>query len=122
MLLSGQSNALGSGGFFSQSQPAQQTQQTNNAFGQTLGSGPQGSTFGASAMQPPQQVQQMPVLAQSAAQLSSSLWQPGKETPRKSQPPPRSMTCSPSWRLTWRYRPEADSRPDKTRNGEVGPG
>ena len=46
------------------------------------GGGPQGGVLGNLMQQQPQQVQQMPVLAQSAAQLSSSLWQPGKETPR----------------------------------------
>ncbi|KAF4509831.1 hypothetical protein G6O67_001771 [Ophiocordyceps sinensis] len=83
MSLFGQPKSLGSGGLFSQSQPAQPTQPTqqmNNAFGQTLGGGQQA---GASVMQPPQLVHQMPVLAQSADQLSSSLWQPGKETPHQ---------------------------------------
>lgn len=85
MSLFGQSKGFGSGGLFAQSQPAQQsqpTQPTSNTFGQTLGGAQQGGGLGSSMMQQPQQVQQMPALAQSAAQLSSSLWQPGKETPR----------------------------------------
>ncbi|PHH84167.1 hypothetical protein CDD83_2367 [Cordyceps sp. RAO-2017] len=83
MSLFGQPKPFGSAGLFSQSQPPQQTQpmqQPSNSFGQTMAAGQQ---LGNSAMQPPQQVQQMPVLAQSAAQLSSSLWQPGKETPHQ---------------------------------------
>ncbi|KAJ6446881.1 nuclear pore protein NUP57 [Purpureocillium lavendulum] len=86
MSLFGQPKSFGSGGLFSQSQPAQQTQQsqpTGNTFGQTLGAGQQGPGLGNSMMQQSQQVQQMPALAQSAAQLSSSLWQPGKETPHQ---------------------------------------
>ncbi|POR30904.1 Nucleoporin nup44 [Tolypocladium paradoxum] len=86
MSLFGQSKGFGSGSLFAQSQPAQQTQptqQTNNPFGQTMGVGQQGSVLGSAMMQQPQQVQQMPALAQSAAQLSSSLWQPGKETPHQ---------------------------------------
>lgn len=89
MSLFGQPKGFSSGGMFAQSQPAQQaqpTQQTNNPFGQTMGGGQQGSVLGNSMMQQPQQVQQMPALAQSAAQLSSSLWQPGKETPRMFHP------------------------------------
>lgn len=68
-----------------QQQPAQQTpttQQTSNPFGQTLGGTQQRSGLGNSMASPPQQMQQMPTLSQSQAQLSSSLWQPGKETPR----------------------------------------
>ncbi|GJN69342.1 nuclear pore protein NUP57 [Purpureocillium lilacinum] len=86
MSLFGQSKGFGSGGLFAQSQPAQQsqpTQPTSNTFGQTLGGAQQGGGLGSSMMQQPQQVQQMPALAQSAAQLSSSLWQPGKETPHQ---------------------------------------
>lgn len=100
MSLFGKPRALGSGGFFSQSQPAQPTQPTQptgNAFGQTLGAGQQGAAPGAPAVQPSQQVQQMPVLAQSVAQLSSSLWQPGKETPRKCR---TVLVVVPGWRLT----------------------
>lgn len=86
MSLFGQPKSFGSGGLFSQSQPApqaQQMQQPSNVFGQTLGGGQQGSVLASSVMQPPQQVQPMPALAQSAAQLTSSLWQPGKETPHQ---------------------------------------
>jgi nuclear pore complex protein Nup54 len=84
MSLFGQAKPLGSGGLFGQSQIAQQTQpaqQTGSVFGQTMG-GQQASTMGNPMMGQQQQVQQMPTLAQSQAQLSSSLWQPGKETPR----------------------------------------
>lgn len=86
----GQSKPMGAGGLFGQSQTTQQaqpTQQTNSVFGQTLG-GQQGSSLGNSMMGQQQQVQQMPALAQSQAQLSSSLWQPGKETPRRISFPP----------------------------------
>ncbi|KAF1733132.1 hypothetical protein ACQRIT_003746 [Beauveria bassiana] len=64
-------------------QQTQQTQPTSNAFGQTLGGTPQRTGLGNSVMSPPQQTQQMPTLSQSQAQLSSSLWQPGKETPHQ---------------------------------------
>ncbi len=66
-------------------QPAQQTsttQQNSSPFGQTLGSTQQGTGLGNSVVSPNHQAQQMPALSQSQAQLSSSLWQPGKETPR----------------------------------------
>ncbi|KAJ3472017.1 hypothetical protein NLG97_g11361 [Lecanicillium saksenae] len=75
------------GSVWGQQQPAQQsttTQQTSSPFGQTLG-GTQG------VVSPPQQTQQMPTLSQSQAQLSSSLWQPGKETPRR-WPRPRTLS------------------------------
>lgn len=52
--------------------------------GQNLnGTQQQANTLGASMVQQ-QQSQQMPTLSQSQAQLSNSLWQPGKETPRMS--------------------------------------
>ena len=66
-------------------QPSTQTptaQQNSNPFGQTLGGTQQRTGLGNSMLSPPQQTQQMPTLSQSQAQLSSSLWQPGKETPR----------------------------------------
>ena len=85
MSLFGQPKPLGSGGLFGQTQTTQQAQpaqQTGSFFGQTL-PGQQGSTLGNTMIGgQQQQVQQMPALAQSQAQLSSSLWQPGKETPR----------------------------------------
>jgi nuclear pore complex protein Nup54 len=57
-----------------QQQQLQQQQQTN--------------ALGGSFLVPQQQqAQQMPALSQSQAQLSSSLWQPGKETPRKRPSP-----------------------------------
>ncbi|KAG5986439.1 hypothetical protein E4U54_005416, partial [Claviceps lovelessii] len=83
MSLFGQPKPLGSGGLFAQSQPAQQSQPAHPAgsvFGQTLG-GQQMNTTGNSMIGQQQQVQPMPALSQSQAQLSSSLWQPGKETP-----------------------------------------
>lgn len=86
MSLFGQSKPFGSGGLFAQSQPAQQaapTQTTTSSFGQTLGAGQQRPGLGNSMMSQPQQAQQMPTLSQSQAQLSSSLWQPGKETPHE---------------------------------------
>lgn len=43
----------------------------------------QGNALGASIVGQQQQPQQMPTLSQSQAQLSSSLWQPGKETPHQ---------------------------------------
>lgn len=58
-------------------------QQTSNPFGQTLGGMQQRSNLVNSMASPPQQTQQMPALSQSQAQLSSSLWQPGKETPHQ---------------------------------------
>ena len=67
---------------FGQTQPAQTAapaQNTGFGFGQSQQQ-QQGSTLGASIQQP--QAQQMPTLSQSQAQLSNSLWQPGKETPR----------------------------------------
>ncbi|KAJ6780815.1 hypothetical protein PWT90_09303 [Aphanocladium album] len=74
------------GSVWGQQQPAQQTpttQQTSSPFGQTLGGTQQRSGLGNSVVSPPQQTQQMPTLSQSQAQLSSSLWQPGKETPHE---------------------------------------
>ncbi|KAF4444045.1 hypothetical protein F53441_11262 [Fusarium austroafricanum] len=68
---------------FGQSQPAQPAapaQNTGFGFGQSQQQ-QQGNTFGASIQQ--QQPQQMPTLSQSQAQLSNSLWQPGKETPHQ---------------------------------------
>ncbi|KAF4965931.1 hypothetical protein FSARC_6318 [Fusarium sarcochroum] len=68
---------------FGQSQPAQTatpTQNTGFGFGQSQQQ-QQGNTLGASIQQP--QPQQMPALSQSQAQLSNSLWQPGKETPHQ---------------------------------------
>ncbi|EFY96122.1 hypothetical protein MHUMG1_01135 [Metarhizium humberi] len=85
MSLFGQPKPMGSGGFFGQSQATQQAQpaqQTGSVFGQTMGSQQPGA-LGNSMMAQQQQVQQMPALAQSQAQLSSSLWQPGKETPHQ---------------------------------------
>lgn len=86
MSLFGQNKGLASGGLFAQSQPAQSAptvQQAANPFGQTLGAAQQRAGLGNSIMGQPQQVAQMPALSQSQAQLSSSLWQPGKEAPRK---------------------------------------
>ncbi|ODA83641.1 hypothetical protein RJ55_02156 [Drechmeria coniospora] len=77
MSLFGQSKGFASAGLFSQSQPAQQPQPAQQAGGVL------GQTMGAAVMQPSQQPQQMPALAQSAAQLSSSLWQPGREAPHQ---------------------------------------
>ncbi|KAI1062712.1 hypothetical protein LB506_005918 [Fusarium annulatum] len=68
---------------FGQSQPAQTTapnQSTVFGLGQPQQQ-QQGNTLGASIQQP--QPQQMPALSQSQAQLSNSLWQPGKETPHQ---------------------------------------
>ncbi|OAQ67295.1 nuclear pore protein NUP57 [Pochonia chlamydosporia 170] len=82
MSLFGQPKPLGSGGLFGQTQTAQQTQpaqQTGSVFGQTMG----GQQLPGASIAQQQQVQQMPTLAQSQAQLSSSLWQPGKETPHQ---------------------------------------
>lgn len=85
---------------FGQSQPAQTAQPAQTSlFGQSLGGNQQqtnafgGSLFQQKQQQPQQQQQpqpqqqqqqqqQMPALSQSQAQLSNSLWQPGKETPR----------------------------------------
>lgn len=88
MSLFGQAKPLGSGGFFGAAQtaqPAQQTQTMGNIFGQTQGAGQQASTLGNTLLAQPQQAAQVPALSQSQAQLSSSLWQPGQETPRRSQ-------------------------------------
>ncbi|PNP58836.1 hypothetical protein THARTR1_01084 [Trichoderma harzianum] len=88
MSLFGQAKPLGSGGFFGSAQtaqPAQQTQASGNIFGQTLGAGQQAAPLGNTLLAQPQQTQQVPALSQSQAQLSSSLWQPGQETPRKSR-------------------------------------
>ncbi|KHO01391.1 uncharacterized protein MAM_00392 [Metarhizium album ARSEF 1941] len=85
MSLFGQSKPLGFGGLFGQSPTTQQTQpaqQTGSVFGQTMGSQQPGA-LGNSMTAQQQQVQQMPALAQSQDQLSSSLWQPGKETPHQ---------------------------------------
>ncbi|KZZ98951.1 hypothetical protein AAL_02502 [Moelleriella libera RCEF 2490] len=88
MSLFGQPKPSNSGGLFGQAQPAQQTQAmsqpTGSVFGQTLGG--QQTFMGQpqqSQSQPQQQVQQMPTLSQSQAQLSSSLWHPGKDTPHQ---------------------------------------
>jgi hypothetical protein len=73
----------GGGSFFAPA-ASQQTQTTtqNPAGGFLTLSTPQPGALGSSVAQPQSQAPQMPVLAQSQAQLSSSLWQPGKETPR----------------------------------------
>ncbi|KAF9766131.1 hypothetical protein IL306_001487 [Fusarium sp. DS 682] len=68
---------------FGQSQPAQiaaPAQSTGFGLGQSQQQ-QQSNTLGASIQQP--QPQQMPTLSQSQAQLSNSLWQPGKETPHQ---------------------------------------
>ncbi|PHH70638.1 hypothetical protein CDD80_5880 [Ophiocordyceps camponoti-rufipedis] len=84
MSLFGQSLSLGSGGLFaSTQQQPQPTQQSTNVLGQSLTAGQQPTNTGFAGLQQSQQAQSMPVLAQSAAQLSSSLWQPGKETPHQ---------------------------------------
>ncbi|KAL7812624.1 nucleoporin complex subunit 54 domain-containing protein [Trichoderma aethiopicum] len=86
MSLFGQTKPLGSGGLFGSTQtaqPAQQTQTSGNVFGQTLGGGQQAPAIGGSLLAQPQQTQQVPALSQSQAQLSSSLWQPGQETPHQ---------------------------------------
>ncbi|PFH58507.1 hypothetical protein XA68_13592 [Ophiocordyceps unilateralis] len=83
MSLFGQSRSLGSGSLFSSSQQPQPTQQTNSVLGQSLTPSQKPSSLGLAGLQPSQQIQPMPALAQSAAQLSSSLWQPGKETPHQ---------------------------------------
>lgn len=90
MSLFGQAKPAGTS-LFGQSQPAQnqqQPQQTGGLFGQSTANQAQQqpqqqSTFGNSMMAQSQQAQQMPTLSQSQAQLSSSLWSPGQETPRK---------------------------------------
>ncbi|PHH82282.1 hypothetical protein CDD82_6462 [Ophiocordyceps australis] len=70
-------------------QPQQQQQplqplQTSSLFGNAIGGQKQhGNVFGGSMGPQPQPINQMPPLAQSAAELSSSLWQPGKETPHQ---------------------------------------
>ncbi|KAK5991284.1 Nuclear pore protein NUP57 [Cladobotryum mycophilum] len=83
----GQSKPAGTGGLFGATQTAQQNQQnptTNNFFGQTLGgTNQQAAALGNSLLAPQQQTQQIPTLSQSQAQLSSSLWQPGQETPHQ---------------------------------------
>ncbi|KZL83579.1 nucleoporin nup44 [Colletotrichum incanum] len=107
----GQTGGLFGGGGFggstlgqsTQQQPQQQQQQQGNQqqgglslFGQTQN---QGNAFGnsmAQSQQPQQQQQQqqqqqMPSLSQSQAQLSSSLWQPGRETPQNQKPIPEQM-------------------------------
>ncbi|KAG7124337.1 Nucleoporin NUP57 like protein [Verticillium longisporum] len=111
----GQNGGLFGASTFGQSQQQQQPQQQQQAaptlslFGgqqnQTNHQQNQGtsSLFGGSFAQPQQpqqqqqqqqqqqvqqsQQQQMPSLAQSQAQLSSSLWQPGSETPQNQKPP-----------------------------------
>ncbi|EEY16150.1 nucleoporin nup44 [Verticillium alfalfae VaMs.102] len=105
----GQAGGLFGASTFGQSQQQQQPQQQQQAaptlslFGgqqnQTNQQQNQGtsSLFGGSFAQPQQQQQQqqvqqsqqqqMPSLAQSQAQLSSSLWQPGSETPQNQKPP-----------------------------------
>ncbi|RCI12598.1 hypothetical protein L249_0818 [Ophiocordyceps polyrhachis-furcata BCC 54312] len=102
MSLFGQSRGLNSGSLFLSTQ--QQPQQTNSVLGQgglAASQQPSGMGFGT-ALQSSQQAQPMPALAQSAAQLSTSLWQPGKDTPRK-------MYASPSRRLM--LTREADQKP-----------
>ncbi|RDA95298.1 hypothetical protein CP533_3494 [Ophiocordyceps camponoti-saundersi (nom. inval.)] len=82
MSLFGQSRGVNSGSLFLPTQ--QQPQQTNSVLGQGgLAASQQPSSMGFGALQSSQQAQPMPTLAQSAAQLSSSLWQPGKETPHQ---------------------------------------
>ncbi|WYZ39537.1 hypothetical protein EsH8_III_001451 [Colletotrichum jinshuiense] len=81
-----------------QQQPGNQQQGGMSLFGQTQN---QGNTFGnsmAQSQQPQQQQQQqqqqhqqMPSLSQSQAQLSSSLWQPGRDTPQNQKPIPEQM-------------------------------
>lgn len=84
MSLFGQSRSLGSGSLFaSMQQQPQPTQQSRNVLGQSLTAGQQPTSTGFAGLQQSQQAQPMPALAQSAAQLSSSLWQPGKETPHQ---------------------------------------
>lgn len=75
MSLFGQSTTLGQ----PQASQGMQAQQNTGAFGQSQ----QNNNLGGSMMVQQQQSQQMPTLSQSQAQLSSSLWQPGKETPRE---------------------------------------
>lgn len=99
MSLFGQAKPLG-GSLFGQPQPAQTTQQpqqTGGLFAQSTANQQQqqqqpqqGNTLGNSMMAQSQQAQQMPTLSQSQAQLSSSLWSPGKETPRESSACSRS--------------------------------
>ncbi|KAM0323678.1 hypothetical protein ACHAQA_008613 [Verticillium albo-atrum] len=110
----GQTGGLFGASTFGQSQqqqPQQQQQQqpSLSLFGGQQNQQPQqpqqnqgtSSFFGGSFAQPQQQQpqqqqqlqlqqsqqQQMPNLAQSQAQLSSSLWQPGSETPQNQRPP-----------------------------------
>lgn len=87
MSLFGQSKGFGSGSLFGQAPGAQQApqQQTGSAFGYIMGNNQQRQGLGNSIASPSQQSQQMPSLSQSQAQLSSSLWQPGKDIPRKSK-------------------------------------
>ncbi|KAH7316659.1 putative nuclear pore protein NUP57 [Stachybotrys elegans] len=84
MSLFGQPKPSGFGGMFGQSQPLQQSQPVQTApslFGATQ-TNTQQQALGSSMLQT-QQAQQLPSLSQSQAQLSSSLWQPGKETPHQ---------------------------------------
>ncbi|KOS20972.1 Nucleoporin nup44 [Escovopsis weberi] len=87
MSLFGQTKTVGSGSLFGPSQPSQPAQQAPTAsgvFGQTLGgANTQAPALGTSLIAPQQQTQQIPPLSQSQAQLSSSLWQPGQETPHQ---------------------------------------
>ncbi|PHH61024.1 hypothetical protein CDD81_846 [Ophiocordyceps australis] len=96
MSLSGQPKPWGTGSLFppsqimqqvyqqQQQQQQQQPPQTSSLFGNTMGSQQQqGNALGASMGQQMQPANQMPTLAQSAAELSTSLWQPGKETPHQ---------------------------------------
>jgi nuclear pore complex protein Nup54 len=100
--LFGQSTQTGGTGLFGQQQQQRQQQQQpaqQSAWGMSKPAGT--SLFGASQAQPQQQQQQqglqqsqqqqqqqqMPTLAQSQAQLSSSLWQPNNDSLRMSRLP-----------------------------------
>ncbi|KAG6147847.1 hypothetical protein E4U28_005959 [Claviceps purpurea] len=88
MSMFGQTKPAGSGGLFGQPQPAQQSQPTaaSSIFGQAMANQQNNNTTGNNALGQQQNAQQMPALSQSQAQLSSSLWQPGRDTPHQQKP------------------------------------
>lgn len=118
MSLFGQSKGFGTSSVFGQPQTSQQapSQQTGSPFGQTMGGNQQRTGLGASIASPPQQSQQMPALSQSQAQLSSSLWQPGKETPRKFDRPMSTLVA----KTDHQCRPKAHPRTNEARYRKMG--
>lgn len=80
---------FGGGSMFGQPQQAQQAQpqQQGSMFGQSFGGAQQQQQqhqqHNQLAASQQQQAQQMPTLSQNKAELSNSLWHPGKETHRK---------------------------------------